>query len=31
MNETDPRVKRTRKLLQDALVSLLAEKNFQSI
>lgn len=31
MNEADPRVKRTRKLLQDALVSLLAEKSFQSI
>ena len=31
MNETDPRVKRTRKLLQDALVSLLAEKSFRSI
>jgi AcrR family transcriptional regulator len=31
MNEADPRVKRTRKLLQEALVSLLAEKSFQSI
>lgn len=31
MNEVDPRVKRTRKLLRDALVSLLAEKSFQSI
>ncbi len=31
MNEADPRVKRTRKLLQEALVSLMAEKNFQSI
>ena len=31
MNEADPRVKRTRKLLQDALISLLAEKSFHSI
>ena len=31
MNETDPRVKRTRKLLQDAFMSLLAEKSFQAI
>ena len=27
----DPRVTRTRKLIRDALVSLLAEKNFESI
>jgi AcrR family transcriptional regulator len=31
MNEADPRVKRTRKLLQDAFMSLLAEKSFQAI
>src|SRR6266487_3490707 len=31
VNEADPRVKRTRKLLQDALVALLAEKNFDAI
>jgi AcrR family transcriptional regulator len=31
MNEADPRVKRTRKLLQEALVSLLAEKSFPAI
>jgi AcrR family transcriptional regulator len=31
INEGDPRVKRTRKLLQDALVALLAEKGFQAI
>lgn len=31
MNEADPRVKRTRKLLQDALISLLAEKTFHTI
>jgi AcrR family transcriptional regulator len=31
MNEADPRVKRTRKLLQDAFVALLAEKSFQAI
>jgi AcrR family transcriptional regulator len=31
LNETDPRVKRTRKLLQDALMELLGEKSFQSI
>lgn len=31
MNESDPRVKRTRKLLQEALVSLLAEKSFHAI
>jgi AcrR family transcriptional regulator len=31
MNETDPRVKRTRKLLQDAFMALLAEKSFHAI
>jgi AcrR family transcriptional regulator len=31
LNETDPRVKRTRKLLQDAFVALLAEKSFHAI
>ena len=31
MNEADPRVKRTRKLLQDAFMELLAEKNFHAI
>lgn len=31
MNEADPRVQRTRKLLQEALVSLMAEKNFANI
>jgi AcrR family transcriptional regulator len=31
MNKADPRVKRTRKLLQEALVSLMAEKSFQTI
>jgi len=31
MNETDPRVKRTRKLLQDAFMALLAEKSFNAI
>ncbi|HEY7342338.1 MAG TPA: TetR/AcrR family transcriptional regulator [Ktedonobacterales bacterium] len=31
MNEADPRVKRTRKLLQQALISLLAEKSFHAI
>jgi AcrR family transcriptional regulator len=31
VNATDPRVKRTRKLLQDALVELLAEKSFDAI
>lgn len=31
MNGEDPRVKRTRKLLLDALVELMAEKSFQSI
>jgi AcrR family transcriptional regulator len=31
MNEADPRVKRTRKLLQDAFMALLAEKSFQAI
>ena len=31
MNEADPRVRRTRKLLQDALVELLAEKSFEAI
>ena len=31
VNETDPRVKRTRKLLQDALLALLAEKSFDAI
>src|SRR5205814_10062730 len=31
MNETDPRVRRTRKLLRDALVELLAEKSFHAI
>jgi AcrR family transcriptional regulator len=31
VNEADPRVKRTRKLLQDALVELLAEKSFDAI
>jgi AcrR family transcriptional regulator len=30
-SRTDPRVTRTRKLIRDALVSLLAEKNFESI
>ena len=31
MNEADPRVKRTRKLLEDALVALLAEQSFHTI
>jgi AcrR family transcriptional regulator len=31
MNEGDPRVKRTRKLLEEAFVALLAEKSFQAI
>jgi AcrR family transcriptional regulator len=31
MNEADPRVKRTRKLLVDAFFALLAEKSFQAI
>jgi AcrR family transcriptional regulator len=31
MNEADPRVKRTRKLLQDAFMALLAEKSFHAI
>lgn len=31
MNEIDPRVKRTRKLLQDAFMELLAEKSFHAI
>jgi AcrR family transcriptional regulator len=31
VNEADPRVTRTRKLLQDALLELLAEKSFDSI
>src|SRR5215813_2914141 len=31
MNEMDPRVKRTRKLLEDAFVALLAEKSFHAI
>jgi AcrR family transcriptional regulator len=31
MNEADPRVKRTRKLLVDAFFALLAEKGFQAI
>ena len=31
VNEADPRVKRTRKLLQDALLELLTEKNFDAI
>jgi AcrR family transcriptional regulator len=31
VNEADPRVKRTRKLLQDALLELLAEKSFDTI
>lgn len=31
MNETDPRVRRTRKLLHDALVELLQEKGFHAI
>jgi AcrR family transcriptional regulator len=31
MNEDDPRVKRTRKLLQEALMSLMAENSFQRI
>jgi len=31
MNEADPRVIRTRKLLQDAFMALLAEKSFHSI
>jgi AcrR family transcriptional regulator len=31
VNEADPRVKRTRKLLQDALLELLAEKSFDAI
>jgi AcrR family transcriptional regulator len=30
-NQADPRVKRTRKLLQDALVELMAEKSFDAI
>ncbi len=31
MNEADPRVKRTRRLLQDAFMALLAERSFQAI
>jgi AcrR family transcriptional regulator len=31
VNEADPRVRRTRKLLQDALLALLAEKSFDDI
>jgi AcrR family transcriptional regulator len=31
VNESDPRVRRTRQLLQDALVELLAEKSFDAI
>jgi AcrR family transcriptional regulator len=31
MNEADPRVKRTRKLLEEAFVALLAEKSFHTI
>lgn len=31
MNEADPRVKRTRKLLQDAFMALMAEKSFHAI
>ena len=31
MNEADPRVKRTRKLLQEAFMGLLAEKSFHAI
>jgi AcrR family transcriptional regulator len=31
VSDTDPRVKRTRKLLQDAFVELLAEKRFEAI
>src|ERR1700730_16662402 len=31
VNEADPRVRRTRKLLQDALLDLLAEKSFDAI
>jgi AcrR family transcriptional regulator len=31
MNEADPRVKRTRKLIQDAFVELMGEKSFPSI
>ncbi|MGZ3667245.1 MAG: TetR family transcriptional regulator [Ktedonobacterales bacterium] len=31
MNEADPRVKRTRKLLQEAFMELLAEKSFHAI
>ena len=31
MNEADPRVKRTRKLLQDAFMELLGEKSFHAI
>src|ERR1700736_5950168 len=31
VNQADPRVKRTRSLLQDALVELLAEKSFDAI
>jgi AcrR family transcriptional regulator len=31
VNEADPRVRRTRKLLQDALLELLAEKSFDAI
>jgi AcrR family transcriptional regulator len=31
VNKADPRVKRTRKLLQDALMELLAEKSFDAI
>ena len=31
MNQADPRVRRTRKLLQQALTDLLAEKSFHSI
>ena len=30
-NEQDPRVKRTRQLLQDAFMSLLGEKDFQTV
>ncbi|HEX9057239.1 MAG TPA: TetR/AcrR family transcriptional regulator [Ktedonobacterales bacterium] len=31
VNDMDPRVKRTRKLLQDAMMGLLREKSFQSV
>ena len=31
MNDADPRVKRTRKLLEEAFVALLAEKTFHRI